>query len=76
MFSFRYNSFFNLVLITGPKESTLGDFWEMVCQDQVKQIIMLTNLREGRKVSYQKCIKIETSGGFLNVIDEFFLVLI
>ncbi|XP_052692781.1 receptor-type tyrosine-protein phosphatase alpha-like [Crassostrea angulata] len=34
----------------GPKESTLGDFWEMVCQDQVKQIIMLTNLREGRKI--------------------------
>ncbi|XP_065923437.1 receptor-type tyrosine-protein phosphatase epsilon [Magallana gigas] len=34
----------------GPKESTLADFWEMVCQDKVKQIIMLTNLREGRKL--------------------------
>lgn len=39
-----------MILITGPKESTLADFWEMVCQDKVKQIIMLTNLREGRKV--------------------------
>lgn len=28
------------------------EFWEMVCQDQIQQIIMLTNLTEQGQVSH------------------------
>lgn len=35
----------------GPKPNTLSDFWCMVLQENVDQIIMLTNLKEGRKVN-------------------------
>lgn len=34
----------------GPKPNTVSDFWCMVWQEDVNQIIMLTNLKEGRKV--------------------------
>lgn len=36
----------------GPFETTLAEFWEMVCQDQIQQIIMLTNLTEGKQVKF------------------------
>lgn len=35
----------------GPKQNTLNDFWTMIWQENVSQIIMLTNLKEGVKVS-------------------------
>lgn len=35
---------------TGPKDNTVSEFWCMVWQEDIDQIIMLTNLREGRKV--------------------------
>ncbi|XP_056002215.1 receptor-type tyrosine-protein phosphatase mu-like isoform X2 [Ostrea edulis] len=38
----------------GPKQNTLSDFWTMIWQENVRQIVMLTNLREGNKV---KCVK-------------------
>uniref|UniRef100_K1PR81 protein-tyrosine-phosphatase n=1 Tax=Magallana gigas TaxID=29159 RepID=K1PR81_MAGGI len=38
----------------GPKQSTLDDFWTMIWQENVTQIVMLTNLKEGVKV---KCIQ-------------------
>lgn len=36
----------------GPKQNTLNDFWTMIWQEKVTQIVMLTNLKEGVKVSY------------------------
>nr|XP_034320791.1 uncharacterized protein LOC105332872 isoform X4 [Crassostrea gigas] len=38
----------------GPKENTLADFWLMIWQEDVKQVIMLTNLMEGIK---WKCVQ-------------------
>ncbi|XP_056003431.1 receptor-type tyrosine-protein phosphatase T-like [Ostrea edulis] len=34
----------------GPKQNTLVDFWAMIWQDNVSQIVMLTNLKEGVKI--------------------------
>lgn len=36
---------------TGPKQKTVNDFWKMVWQKNVVQIVMLTNLMEGTKVN-------------------------
>lgn len=36
---------------TGPKPETVGDFWQMVWQENVFVIAMVTNLKEGDKVS-------------------------
>nr|XP_022310747.1 receptor-type tyrosine-protein phosphatase epsilon-like isoform X2 [Crassostrea virginica] len=33
----------------GPKQNTLSDFWHMIWQENISQIVMLTNLREGIK---------------------------
>nr|XP_022307734.1 uncharacterized protein LOC111113736 [Crassostrea virginica] len=38
----------------GPKENTVNDFWRMVWQENVSQIIMLTNIMEGGKI---KCFQ-------------------
>lgn len=37
---------------TGPKPTTVSDFWSMVLQENIDQIVMLTNLKEGTKVNY------------------------
>ncbi|XP_062607517.1 receptor-type tyrosine-protein phosphatase T-like isoform X3 [Saccostrea cucullata] len=34
----------------GPKQSTLSDFWAMTWQENVTQIVVLTNLKEGAKI--------------------------
>ena len=34
----------------GPKPNTIFDFWKMVWQENVYVIVMVTNLKEGRKV--------------------------
>lgn len=34
----------------GPLKTTIVEFWEMVCQDQIQQIIMLTSLTEQAEV--------------------------
>ncbi|XP_061170839.1 receptor-type tyrosine-protein phosphatase alpha-like [Saccostrea echinata] len=38
----------------GPKQNTLSDFWTMVWQENVSQIVMLTNLKEENKA---KCVQ-------------------
>ena len=40
----------NYHYIIGPKENTVKDFWRMVWQQNVTQIVMLTNIMEGGKV--------------------------
>lgn len=34
----------------GPKENTLNDFWQMIWEQNVLIIAMLTGLKEGDKV--------------------------
>nr|XP_022307014.1 receptor-type tyrosine-protein phosphatase alpha-like [Crassostrea virginica] len=34
----------------GPKDNTLDDFWKMIWQENVTQIVMLTNIKEGVKI--------------------------
>lgn len=34
----------------GPMPNTVADFWEMVWQEEVCLIVMLTQLREGKEV--------------------------
>eukprot|EP00105_Crassostrea_gigas_P025418 XP_011445994.2 PREDICTED: receptor-type tyrosine-protein phosphatase kappa [Crassostrea gigas] len=34
----------------GPKPTTISDFWSMVLQENINQIVMLTNLKEGIKL--------------------------
>lgn len=38
---------------TGPKPKTVGDFWQMIWQENVFVIAMVTNLKEGDKVCYE-----------------------
>ena len=42
----------NCFHLSGPKQNTLSDFWHMIWQENVFQIVMLTNLREGTKVCF------------------------
>uniref|UniRef100_K1S2T6 Receptor-type tyrosine-protein phosphatase U n=1 Tax=Magallana gigas TaxID=29159 RepID=K1S2T6_MAGGI len=41
--------FIYLKTFTGPKQNTVADFWLMIWQDNVEQVVMLTNLMEGNK---------------------------
>ena len=36
--------------MAGPKENTLNDFWRLVWQQDITQVVMLTNLMERGKV--------------------------
>ena len=36
--------------IPGPKKITLNDFWQMIWQESVDKIVMITQLTEGAKV--------------------------
>lgn len=35
---------------TGPKPQTISDFWTMIWQEEICNIVCLTNLKEGPKV--------------------------
>ena len=36
--------------MAGPKENTVKDFWRLVWQQDITQVVMLTNLMERGKV--------------------------
>lgn len=36
----------------GPKSKTIADFWSMIWQEEVSNIVCLTNLKEGTKVKH------------------------
>lgn len=44
---------FALLNDLGPRQNTAGDFWLMVWQENVSQIVMLTNVMEGKKVNFE-----------------------
>lgn len=52
----------------GPKPNTVSDFWCMAWQEDVNQIIMLTNLKEGRKsygIRITECIIVRRTNSWI-----------
>lgn len=45
-----FNVFFIVIYWPGPKPKTISDFWTMIWQEEVCNIVCLTNLKEGTKV--------------------------
>lgn len=43
-----YRIFFKYFV--GPKQNTMADFWLMIWQENIEQVVMLTNIMEGKKV--------------------------
>uniref|UniRef100_A0A8W8NY60 protein-tyrosine-phosphatase n=1 Tax=Magallana gigas TaxID=29159 RepID=A0A8W8NY60_MAGGI len=40
----------------GPRKNTVSDFWSMVWQERVKQVVMLTNVMEGVKINENRVV--------------------
>lgn len=45
-----YSYYYVLLFWSGPKPKTISDFWTMIWQEGVCNIVCLTNLKEGTKV--------------------------
>jgi len=39
------------ILIAGPKEETVNDFWRMIWEQNTATIVMVTNLKERKEVN-------------------------
>ena len=48
--------------MSGPKDTTIGAFWRMVWQEDVRTVIMTTGLMEGTK---QKCARYWPQGNVM-----------
>lgn len=48
----------------GPMPNTVSDFWEMVWQEEVSLIIMLTQLQEGKEVGHTVTVPGEPRQGY------------
>nr|XP_034321631.1 receptor-type tyrosine-protein phosphatase epsilon-like isoform X2 [Crassostrea gigas] len=55
----------------GPKPKTVGDFWQMIWQEYVFVIAMVTNLKEGDKI---KCERYWPTSGDSKMVLEIFTV--
>lgn len=51
----------------GPKQNTMADFWLMIWQENIEQVVMLTNIMEGNKVN-----KYHTLSVLVDFIDSNF----
>lgn len=52
-FPLRYDACITYTVIftlTGPKDTSVNDFWRMIWEQDVEIIVMLTNCKEGDKV--------------------------
>lgn len=43
---------YRIIVLSGPKPKTIADFWIMIWQEEVCNIVCLTNLKEGAKVRH------------------------
>ena len=43
-----------IVLLPGPLSKTLVDFWQMIWQEKVYTVAMVTNLKENKKIKCQQ----------------------
>jgi protein tyrosine phosphatase len=51
--STAYQQILMLVLfLSGPKSNTMKDFWQMIWQERVEKIVMVTQLVEGKVVTF------------------------
>ena len=41
-----------VLFLSGPKSNTMKDFWQMIWQERVEKIVMVTQLVEGRAVTF------------------------
>ncbi|XP_067118512.1 receptor-type tyrosine-protein phosphatase T-like, partial [Centruroides vittatus] len=53
-FSFYSDAIYQIFIFLGPKQTTIYDFWRMICQENVCKIVMVTNLMENGKTKCEK----------------------
>ena len=48
------NDYLAEIVFPGPLENTVEDFWTMIWENNVSTIVMLTNVSEHNKVSFNR----------------------
>lgn len=54
----------------GPKKITLSDFWQMIWQENVDTIVMVTKLMEGEKVKIDTTLMKMRASSFTIIIRK------